>query len=209
MGRPNWPMFSGPISRLRCASLTLAAVLSLKVASAQETAPGETIAAPITVRASNSAAQTTTDKFLTSFITTAAGLEGLKFFACVATAAGLRPDLAGKIVVCALNIFRLSLHLPDGSLPFASIDGIVKAAVAAAPQSVADIVKAAIESEPYARGCIIAGAVAAAPDQEEQIHAAANETQPMSMFALAGRFNPVENLPSSNVNSPEQPPAGP
>ena len=194
MGAAKLPMFSGPISRLPCASLTLAAVLSLKVASAQETAPGETIAAPITVRASNSAAQTTTDKFLTTFITTAAGLEGLKFFACVATAAGLRPDLAGKIVVCALNIFRLSLHLPGGSLPFASIDGIVKAA---------------IESEPYARSSIIAAAIAAAPGQEAEINAAASGTSPMSMFALAGTINPVEDLPSSNVNSPEQPPAGP
>src|SRR5207253_603573 len=58
-------MFSGPKSRRRCASLALAAGLSLKVAAAQQTAPApdETIAVPITVRASDSAAQTASDEF--------------------------------------------------------------------------------------------------------------------------------------------------
>src|SRR5881392_860543 len=99
-------MLSIPKSRLHCASLTLAAVLSLKVASAQQTAaaPDETIAAPITVRASNSAAQTGNDEFLAGFISAAVKLQGPKFLARLRTAVSLRPDLAGKIVVYALNI---------------------------------------------------------------------------------------------------------
>ena len=202
-------MFSGPKSGWRRVFLAFAAVLSIKQTSAQQTSASvnETIIAPITVRASNSAAQTASDKFLTSFITTAVRLEGLKFLACVGTAASLRPDLAGKIVVCALNVFRLSLHLPDRTLSLVSIDGIVKAAVAAAPQSAADIVKAAIESEPYARASIIKAAIAAAPDQETEIQAAANQTQSISMFASARVvFNPANNGALGDIISPEQPP---
>jgi len=66
-----------------------------------------------------------------------------------------------------------------------------------------------IKSEPYARDCIIAAALAAAPDEESEINEAASETSPMSTFVWRGRINPVEDLPSSNVNSPEQPPVGP
>src|SRR5437899_11700759 len=99
-------MFSGPKSRRRCASLALAAGLSLKVAAAQQTAPApdETIAVPITVRASDSAAQTASDEFLTGIITVAVRFEGPEFASCVATAVALRPDLAPKILVSALTI---------------------------------------------------------------------------------------------------------
>lgn len=206
-------MLSVPKTRLRGASLTLAMLLSLEVASAQQNAraPDETIAAPITVRASNSAAQTANDEFLAGFITAAVKLQGPKFLARLRTAVSLRPDLAGKIVVCALNIARLNSHLPDRTLSFAAIDQIIKIAVTAAPQSAADIVKAAIASEPYARAWIIAAAVAAAPDQAAQIQAAANENPATSMLASAATagFNPANNGDMGNVNSPEQPPVGP
>src|SRR5713101_2828645 len=133
------------------ALLVATAALSLRAVSAQQLASPvtDTISSPVIVRASSSAAQTSTDQFLSGFITTAARSEGATFISCVATAAKLRPDLAGKIVVCALNISRLNSHSPDGRLGFAMIDQIVKAAVSAAPESEADIVKAAIASEPY------------------------------------------------------------
>lgn len=203
-------MFSGPRSRRYFAFLALAAVLSLNgiVAEQSLAAPEETIAA-ITVQASNSSAQTDADEFLTSFITAAVRLEDQKLVSRVTTAAKLRPDLAARIAVCALNIARLNSHLLGGRLSCATIDQIVRAVVIGAPQSAASIVKAAIASEPYARSCIIAAALAVAPDEESEINAAASETSSMSTFALAGRINPVEDLPSSNVNSPEQPPAGP
>jgi hypothetical protein len=205
-------MFSGPKSGWRRTSLALAVVVSFQAVSAQQPGPtDETIAAPIMVRASSSAAQTATDRFLTSFITTAVRLEGLKFFACVTTASTLRPDLAGKIVICSLNLLHLNSNLADGRLSLAVIDQVVKAAVTAAPQSAADIVKAAIESEPYARTGIIAAAVAAAPNQATHIYSAASQSQPMTMFASAApaALNPVNNGGVGPVNSPEQPPAGP
>ena len=190
----------------------LAMVLSFEIASAQTPrAPDETVAVPIVVRASNSAAQTASDEFLAGFISAAVQLQGLKFLACLTTAATLRPDLAGKIVVCTLNIAHLNSHLPDGTLSFAAIDQIIKTAVTAVPQNAADIVKVAIASEPYARAWIIAAAVAAAPDQAVQIQAAANESPPMSMFASAAvaLSNPANNGGLGDVNSPEQPPVGP
>ena len=206
-------MFSGPKSRRRCASLALAAGLSLKVATAQQTAPApdEAIAVPITVRASNSAAQIASDEFLTGFITVAVRFEGPEFASCVATAVTLRPDLAAKIVVSALNISWINGQPPQQTLSCSAISQIVKAAVRAASKNASVVVKAAIKSEPRMRDCIIAAAIAAAPDQEALIRAAVGEMTPMSMLAWwnAGRFNPADNLPLSDVNSPEQPPAGP
>ena len=150
-------MLAVPKSRFRSASRTLVALLSLKVASAEQTAaaPDEAIAAPITVRASDSAARSASDEFLASFISAAVQLEGPKFLACMTTAASLRPDLAGKIVICAFNIARLNSHPAYSTLSFATINQIVKTAVTAAPRSAADIVKKATESEPSARAWII------------------------------------------------------
>ena len=204
-------MFSGPKSGWRGVLLALAVVVSLEPVSAQQPAsvPDETVADPITVRASSSPAQSAADKFLTSFISTAMRLQGAKFFTCVGTASMAQPDLAAAIVLCALNILHLNSNPADGRLSFAAIDQVVKVAVTAAPQSAVDIVKAAIGSEPYARASIIAAAVAAAPDQAAAIQSAASQSQSMPMFALAARFNPVNNGGLGDVNSPEQPPGGP
>lgn len=204
-------MFSGLKIRQRLALLAMAVGLSLRVVSAQQTStvPDEPIALAITVKASNSVAQTAANEFLTGFITTAVRLEGPKLISCVTTATKLRPDLAARIVVCALNIARLNSHLLGGRLSCETIERIVRAVVTGAPQNAASIVKAAIKSEPYARSCIVAAAIAAAPDEESEINGAASETSPIATFVWPGRINPVEDLPSSNVNSPEQPPGGP
>jgi hypothetical protein len=191
----------------RCVLPALLSVLLLRVASAEQisSASADQIAPPITVRASNNAAGTA-NEYLTAFISTAVRLDGAKFTSCLATAVKLHPDLAGKIVVCALNISRLNVHPLVGRLPFGTIDQIIKAAVVAAPQATADIVKAAIRSEPYARNYIITAALAVAPDQQSSIRATVNETTPISILALAASLNPTENGLPANVNSPEQPP---
>jgi hypothetical protein len=203
----NLPMsFTMENSRRRVSLATLS-VLLLRVATAEQisSASADQIALPITVRASSNAAGPA-NEYLTAFISTAVRLDGPRFISCLATAVKLRPDLAGKIVVCALNISRLSVHPLAGRLPFSTIDQIIKAAVAAAPEAAADIVKAAIQSEPYARNYIIAAAVAVAPDQESSIRATVNETTPISILALSASLNPTENGLPANVNSPEQPP---
>ena len=198
---------------MRFALLAAIAALALRCVSAQDTpsAPSDTIAPSITVKASSTAAQTAADQFIAGFITTAARFEGPKFISYIATAAKMRPDLASKIVACALNIARLNSHPPGARLSSATVDQIVRAAILAAPESAVDIVKAAIESEPYARESIIAAAIAVVPDQGAEIQAAADQTQSMSMFALvnAGVVNPVNNGGLGDVESPEQPPSGP
>jgi len=182
-------------------------VLFLRVVSAEQISspPADQMAPPITVRASSSAGGAASE-FLTAFISTAVRLDGLKFISCLATAVKLRPDLAGKIVVCALNISRLNAHPLAGRLPLGTIDQIIKAAVAASPETASDIVKAAIQSEPYARASIIAAALAVAPDQESRIRNVVNEMTPVSILPSFATLNPKDHAPSDNVNSPEQPP---
>src|SRR5437588_5792780 len=205
-------MISGPQLRLLAFSALAAVTLPIGPLCAQDSAPvADSIALPIIVRASSSTQHVSADQFLAAFITTAARLNGPKFVAAVGTASKMRPDLASKVVVCALNIARLNSHSPAGQLSFAVIDQIIKAAIVAAPQSASDIVRAAISSEPYARASIVAAAVAAAPGEEAEIHVAASESSPMSIFASAitATLNPVNSGGLGDVNSPEQPPVAP
>jgi hypothetical protein len=196
---------------LRRTVLATSGVLSLGIAFAEQrgSAPVEQTAPPITVRASISAREMTEAEFLTGFISTAVRFEGPEFIAGLATAVKLRADLAHRIVVCSLDIARLNARLNQGRLSFGTIGKIIKGAVGAAPETAPDIVRAAIKSEPYARDWIIVAAITAAPDEQTVILTAAGETRPMSILPTTGRFNPTEDAPFENVNSPEQPPAGP
>jgi hypothetical protein len=205
-GRRKPPMSFGFKVRHRFALLATIATLSLRSVPAQQTpsTSSETTVPPITVRAS-ATAQTPDGQFVNSFIATAVRLTGAKFFSCISTAAKARPELAAKLVVCALNIARLNTQSVTGQLPAGVIDQIVKAAVSSAPAFAVDIVKAAIESEPYAKSSIVAAAVAAAPDQEAEI--VANSTGSMSIFASAGvtTVSPLNDVAIRPV-SPEQAP---
>src|SRR5204862_7037301 len=101
------PMFFVMENSRRRVLLPTLGVLFLRVVSAEQISspPADQMAPPITVRASSSAGGAASE-FLTAFISAAVRLDGLKFISCLATAVKLRPDLAGKIVVCALNISR-------------------------------------------------------------------------------------------------------
>jgi hypothetical protein len=199
-----------PTENLRfCAILATGILLSQQIGNAQDAgaAPSDAVAPTIIVRASasdNSAAQ-----FLSGFISTAIRLNGQNLASCVATAVRLRPDLASRIVVCALNIARINAQSITGRLSLDTINQIIKAAVAAAPSVASAIVTAAIESEPYARDSIIAAAVSAAPDQESGIRVAVASSSSISTIPALVAFNPSEAGPSGSVNSPEQPPSGP
>ena len=189
----------------RTALLAALLVLSHPILHGEETAP------PMLVTASSSAAQATPSAFLTSYISTAGRRNGSKLISCLTTAIKLRPDLAGKIVVATLNICRLNTSPLTGRLPLATINQIVTAAVAAAPESVTNIVKAAIQSEPYARSSIVAAATAAAPQQASNVQAVAvsiSSASSMSILSSVASFNPAEDA-TLPVNSPEQPPSGP
>ena len=171
-------------------------------------APTEVVVPPLMVSAASSAAQATPSAFLATFISTAVRLSGPKFISWITTAVKLRPDLAPKIVVAALNIARLNTPSFGGRISATTISQIIAAAVAAAPESASAIVRAAIQSEPYASASIVSAAVATAPDQASNVQTAVSTTTAMSILPSVASLNPAEQMPS-NVNSPEQPPSGP
>src|SRR5436305_161573 len=188
-------MIFAPLLR-RFGLLGLAAALTpLRLALAQASAPtsADAVAAPIVVKGSST--QISADQFLAGFIATAARLRGGKFIASVTAAVQMRPDLAAKVVTCALNIARLNSHSTNGQIPLPVIDQIVKAAVSAAPQNAVEIVKAAVKSEPYARASIVVAAISAAPDEAAEIQIAATGTSSTSMLAslVIPATNPVNN----------------
>jgi hypothetical protein len=70
----------------------------------------------------------------------------------VSTAVKLRPDLAAQITVAALNARARGQHNCD------DISAIIKAAIAAAPDSRYAIARAALAAQPTSRQCILAAA---------------------------------------------------
>jgi hypothetical protein len=70
----------------------------------------------------------------------------------VSTAVKMRPDLAAQITVAALNSRRIDGHNCE------EISSIIKAAIAAAPDSRYAIARAALAAQPTSRQCILAAA---------------------------------------------------
>ena len=70
----------------------------------------------------------------------------------VSTAVKLRPDLAAQVTVAALNAHARDRQSCD------DISAIIKAAIAAAPDSRYAIVRAALAAQPTSRQCILAAA---------------------------------------------------
>ena len=141
--------------RQRFTLVATTAALSLRSVPAQQTASrsDDTVAPSITVRAS-------AEQFIAGFIATAVRLVGPKFLSCIVTATKMRPDLASKIVVSALNIAHLNSHAVNRHLSLANINQIITAAITGAPERAGAILQVATESEPYARESIIAAAFA-------------------------------------------------
>ena len=79
------------------------------------------------------------------------------------------------------------------------------------PEAAAAMVRAAINAEPFARDCKGAAAIAAVPYEEAAIRGAASEFVAMASLQSTGpgTINPMNFSGEGNVNSPEQPPAGP
>jgi hypothetical protein len=125
---------------------------------------------------------------------------------CVSAAVKLRPELAGKIVVCAINVRRSDKQPVDKQISCEEIDCIVRAAIAADPRAAEAIVRAAVDAEPYARDCIVAAAnpcqEAAADLDPVEAPAEGPPTIPLSPPAN-GTINPG-NLIKPPVVSPEQ-----
>jgi hypothetical protein len=127
----------------------------------------------------------------------------------VAAAVKLRPDLGPKIVALAVRVSGNSHR--DRAISAAErcevMAGIVKAAAAVTPDTVAEIAGAAAGADREMRQCIIEAAVSAVPAAEEEItlavNAATNQASAYSMNNKRG-LNPSES--AAAVVSPEKPP---
>src|SRR5207302_8051123 len=119
-------MIFGPKLKYLALSALPAAILPAGLLQAQGSASAaDSVAPPIIVTASSSTRQVSSDQFVAGFITTAARLNGAKFIAAIGTASKMRPALAPKVVVCALNIARLNSHPRTTQLSFVVIDQII------------------------------------------------------------------------------------
>lgn len=135
----------------------------------------------------------------------------------VNAAVKLRPDLADRTVIVALNARISANRLADKEKLAHQVCDIVQAAILAEPAAAPAIVKAAIKAVPFARSCIVAAAITAVPDLIIAILDSADEAEPNLLYAarrageLNGPFEPFalmdpKAFATDHVNSPEQPP---
>ncbi len=123
----------------------------------------------------------------------------------VGTAVRIRPDLADRIVVAALNVSRIGgtdskdFKQPVGKqISCEDVDCIIREAIAAHPAAAREIVSAALAAAPLLRDCIVAAANVAQPCQEANAFVEPN---------ILNSINPANTVPEEVV-SPEQPPLG-
>ncbi len=121
----------------------------------------------------------------------------------VGTAVRIRPDLADRIVVAALNVSRIGgtdskdFKQPVGKqISCEDVDCIIREAIAAHPAAAREIVSAALAAAPLLRDCIVAAANVAQPCQEANAFVEPN---------ILNSINPANTVPEEVV-SPEQPP---
>ncbi len=121
----------------------------------------------------------------------------------VGAAVRIRPDLADRIVVAALNVSRIGgtdskdFKQPVGKqISCEDVDCIIREAIAAHPAAAREIVSAALAAAPLLRDCIVAAANVAQPCQEANAFVEPN---------ILNSINPANTVPEEVV-SPEQPP---
>lgn len=196
VGRPETAPFAVALFFL-CATCTIAA-------------PTDELTQAVAVAGAASVKQAPSNDFLHAFTAVLVRVKSRDVPAYVGAAVNLRPDLAGKIVFAALNTRRSKVD--SNKLSQIEIERIIKAAIAANPDAVAEIVMFAIRAQPYARDAIVAAAIAAAPEQRIAILRAAGEAAGSAAFSqppMIGTLNPADLIDNAPVNSPEQPSSGP
>jgi hypothetical protein len=186
-----------------------AVAVSLSVGPLLVASPGDEITRAVAVRGLTDPARAPAKEFLTAFTAVALKAPPAELPRYVAAAVKLRPDLAPKIVALAVRVSGNSHR--DRAIDAAErcevVAGIVKAAVAITPDTVAEIAGAAAAADREMRQCIIDAAVSVVPGAEEEItlavNAAANLSSVYSMNNHRG-LNPSES--AAAVVSPEKPP---
>jgi hypothetical protein len=207
----------------RCAfrnALLILCGLALLSASALAT-PTEEITRAVAVNGVSDVSLAQPKQFLKAFTAVAFRAQPRELPDYVIAAVNLRPDLSPRIVAVAIRAAVKNWEAKPEAL-CAMIDRIIRAAVAADPESVVSIVRAGASVSPELRHCIIAGAIAAAPREKDAIlHAATAKPIPFAFLTFSATdnggfsFTPATLSPANisdlgnngSVTSPEQPPS--
>lgn len=208
------------IARLlaRAALASLAVPLSFGLIASTIASPSDDLTRAVLRGGSATVEEASASQFLRAFAAVLVRARPKEVVWYVNAAIKLRPDLANRIVVVALNARRSDVESADKGKACEQISDIIQAAIAANPDAAAAIVKAAVEAAPFSRDCIVAGAIAAASDQKTAILQAAAEAELLVMFRPSGldtgnissrinhTLNPADFFNNENVTSPEKPP---
>ena len=214
------------IARLlsRATLASLAVPLSFGLITSAIASPSDDLTRAVSRGGSASVEEASASQFLRAFTAVLVRARPKEVVWYVNAAVKLRPDLADRIVVAALNVIISGADLSDRQNKqkiAAEITDIIQAAIAADPDAAVAIVKAAVTAAPFARDWIVAAAIAAAPDQRIAFLQAAHEGESNAFFwssrvgagnissTTFASINPANLSGNGNVNSPEQPPSGP
>lgn len=153
--------------------------------------------------------------FLRGFGTVAMRIQPRDLPAYAGAAVTLRPDLSVNIVNAAISVAARKC-MSNRAMLCALCDRIVKAAIAANPDSAVEIMRAAAAASPSLRDCILAAAIEAAPDlklsfiqavtADEILGASSFHTMSADtgFFGGTGSINPASmSGKHRHVNSPE------
>ena len=211
------------ISRLRCGFRTalLSVCASALLGASAFATPAEEITRAVAVHGVSDVSLAQPKQFLKAFTAVALRTQPRELPDYVIAAIDLRPDLSSKIVAIAIKAAVKNWEAKPAAL-CAMIDRIIKAAIAANPDSVVSIVKGGASASPELRHCIVSAAIAAAPHEKDAIvHAATARTLPFAFLTFSATdnsgfsFTPATLSPANisdlgdngSVNSPEQPPS--
>src|SRR6266404_1639608 len=146
-------------SKPKITIITIVATVVLAiVASSTQAAPSDDIQRAVARAGAPSVSAAPLDVFLHAFSSVVVCARG-NDAAYVAAAIAMRHDLAPQITVAALRAYRTGRNKVIGQEASCDwADPVIRTAIAAGRSQKAAIVLAAIDAEPYARGCILAAA---------------------------------------------------
>jgi len=193
------PMMTASSSRDRFSLIAafLPAVVLFSSAASSLASPIDAITRAILASGAPSVKEASAGAFTNAFSSVAIRVKDKQLPSYVSAATTLRPHLADKIIAAALKS-----RSPEDRPPCDLIDRIVKAAIAAAPDAKIAIVRAALETSPWARECILAAA-----EIDENKTAIFRPPGDVNSPTI-GTINPGNTFigGGGNTQSPEQPP---
>ena len=190
---PDRPRFS-----LAVFLAVLVAAVAFLPSSAQAS-PSDEISRAVIAAGASSVAHADAKQFIQGFSSVVIRPKCKDIAMYVTAAIKLRPDLASEITVAALKA-----HPGDVTASCDCVDPVIHAAVLAAPDAKKALVRAAIESQPWARECILAAAGMTGETETAFLRPSGVDAGNVNGAAI-GTINPanVGAAGQGNVNTPE------